>query len=770
MSHCLFIRNNAKTWGGAIFQYKGNLLINATRFLNNTAIHFSGAVSVMKKSIVHIFHCTFTRNKAKYGSAVLTSGSLSVSISHCLFIRNHAKESGGAIYHNENDLLINATRFVNNTAVHDSGAISVTNKSVTHIFHCIFTQNKASFGGAISTVERINISIFHCLFVRNHANASGGAIYHNGNVLLANATRFVNSTAGQDSGAIAVTNKSVAHIFHCILAQNKADVGGALSTASSFSVSISHCSFIRNYANGTGGALSSKKYVEIVNCSFTENLAQRGGGTIYQEGLNSTLLIKNYVFATSSRLHDHHHNGIEVIRSSGNILLKDVSIHDMGIYNTQSKLLIHTSSFEEINFTDINFQCSQGKNILATLPEKQYLPGEDEVIFVAISCSLCPSNLYSVVSGKLGPNLDNQTHAKCYRCPFGGSCENGQIRATNNVWGYRSTKHEIRFSICPFGYCCFGNECTSYSSCTAGREGTLCGKCGKGLTENILNAKCLLPEQCYQPWVWLMVLIAGVVYIGLFMYLKEATLLATTLLIPENFFVSAKCTLRSVICSIKGICKKLTAKISQLPQMANNYSLSEIVECEVQLENPDTIQQLKYSRNNNSDATLFPGLMKIMIGFYQTVVLFKIYNVGKSSGFTHIQEVIATLFNLRTDHLFFQNLSWCPFDNIRGVPKLLFKASFTVYLLIILLILFLIFNIFKRFQNRDSDCTFNSLYSRLYCCTLRILLISYATITVSCFTLLSCVDLGSYGKVLYIDGSIQCYTWWQFIIIAIVCL
>ena len=247
-------------------------------------------------------------------------------------------------------------------------------------------------------------------------------------------------------------------------------------------------------------------------------------------------------------------------------------------------------------------------------------------------------------------------------------------------------------------------------------------------------------------------------------------MLAATLLIPKNFFRSVKCTIRFVICSSKDISRKITTKTNQLQQIADNISRSETVESEIQLENPDTIQQLEYSHNNNSDAALFPGLLKILIGFYQTVILFKIYNVGKSSGFIRIQEIIATLFNLRTDDLFFQNFSWCPFDNITAVPKLLFKASFTLYLLIILLILFLIFNMLKRLQNRDSDCPSNSLSSRFYCCTLRILLISYATITVSCFTLLSCVDLGPYGKVLYIDGSIQCYTWWQFIVIAIVCL
>ena len=53
---------------------------------------------------------------------------------------------------------------------------------------------------------------------------------------------------------------------------------------------------------------------------------------------------------------------------------------------------------------------------------------------------------------------------------------------------------------------------------------------------------------------------------------------------------------------------------------------------------------------------------------------------------------------------------------------------------------------------------------------MRLLLISYSTITVTCFSLLSWVKLGSKGNVLFMDGSIQCYTRWQFIVIAIVCI
>ena len=82
----------------------------------------------------------------------------------------------------------------------------------------------------------------------------------------------------------------------------------------------------------------------------------------------------------------------------------------------------------------------------------------------------------------------------------------------------------------------------------------------------------------------------------------------------------------------------------------------------------------------------------------------------------------------------------------------------------VLLIICKIFGLVKPNYDREA------FYSRLHCGILRVLLISYSTITVSCFTLVFCVELGSLGKVLYIDGTIKCFSLWQYIVIAIICI
>ena len=318
-------------------------------------------------------------------------------------------------------------------------------------------------------------------------------------------------------------------------------------------------------------------------------------------------------------------------------------------------------------------------------------------------------------------------------------------------------------SSCPFGYCCSGIQCRHYSSCATGREGVLCRRCKMGLTENILTPDC----SCHHPWFLILVLLAGVIYVLLFMYLKELAKLLSVLLIPKCIFTKLSIfAKRGILCTLKDTYNKLTNKTSLAEPLTNDICC-ESAECDdVHLELLDTTKLPESSEITQLDDNFIPGLLKIIIFFYQACGLFKVYSAGRSKGSLHvIQEITTTLFSLRTDGLFFQDMSWCPFDNLQPVEKLLFKVSFILYLFIIIGVIFLISKILKLSQNN-----LRTIYTRLYCSTVRITLMSYATITVTCFTLLSCVNLGSKGKVLYIDGSIQCYTWWQFIVIVIICV
>ena len=488
--------------------------------------------------------------------------------------------------------------------------------------------------------------------------------------------------------------------------------------------------------------------------------------------------INDSVFETLPEGHVHGYVGGEVIHSSGKLALNNVFIKDTDTkYTTDKSLLIHTGKSKGIKLEKINVVCPNGKDILAIFPQSSF-QFYDLMAFVRISCSSCSQNSYALSGGQLGPSVSNQIHINCSKCSFGGHCKNGHIRAADNYWGYliKTPNQEIRFASCPFGYCCLGIQCTNYSSCAKGRNGTLCGQCTTGLTENLVTPECVPPEQCRHHWLWIIVMIIGIAYVLLFMYLTEMAQLFKALLISKNVEKAAVIVLsinklRNTFSSMGKWFLKLLNINRHTEAMTDQICFeisngNEIPLC-VAHHVGDTANSCQTSVTENSNADLFPGLLKILMFFYQSSVMYKIYSIRKSSGFLHVvQDLTVRFFNMQADGLFSNSITWCPFDSLQPVSKLIFKASFTFYLLTIVFFAFLIFQVRQLFNN-SCDENRNAFHMRLCCCLLRILLISYGTLTATFLNLLLCVDLGSLGIVLFIDGSIECYQWWQFIVIAI---
>ena len=830
---CSFKRNEAADGGGAI-SYFGNILeISNTAFQHNAAVGWNnaagGALLASSQSNVSVSCCIFERNQAKYlggaiyyegnrldisnttfdnnaavaskrygdGGALSTTGSSNVNISHCYFKENKANE-GGAISHYGNKLEILDTIFVKSTG----SALFTYAKSGVKVCGCRFEGNKAasSDGGAICHSQN-KLDIVNTTFENNLAQSCGGALNADpGSHVVIRYTSFKCNKSGFYGGAISVSeniqslsnmtaegnhglhskvtpdgmaqaeSRPIVSLLYCHLEENTANWSGGAISYGGRHLYIRNTTFVHNHVvsiSGNGGALDASVIsdVEICNSTFKGNMATRAGGTISHMG-GGNLSIKSSVFQTSAYPYRSQYFGGDIIYSSDKLALNQVVFQDINGYNAYNSLLIHTGRFQDIKIADIHAICSRGKKISVSFPKKSDLPSLHVEVFVTVSCSSCPPHSYSLSAGKLGPSLVNQTQIQCHDCPFGGNCINGHIKASDNFWGYSVNKHgqEIHFISCPFGYCCSGSQCTNYNSCATGRHGILCGKCESGFTENILNPDCLIPEECRHPWFLLVPLLGGNVYVLLFMYLQEAARILKNLLIPTRVLSSAK---EDILPRIQNVFRNVKYKHQQAQPMTDDICCEPEDNEEVHLE---VLQTYEFPKPDKSDPSLFPGLFKIVVFFYQTSVLFKVYSVEKSNGLIHlIQERFSAVFSLRPDGLFSQNVSWCPFDGLRPVPKLLFKTSFIVYLFIIIFTIFAISKIIKLLRN-ISDSKSQAYHSRMACCVLRTVLISYGTITVTCFTLLSCVQLGSFGKVLHLDGSIHCYTWWQYIVIAIVCI
>ena len=483
-------------------------------------------------------------------------------------------------------------------------------------------------------------------------------------------------------------------------------------------------------------------------------MATFAGGAIYKKHGDGNLTITDSSFKTLSKyLHGKHFQGGEILYSQGSLNMSGNIIKSMDNYNEYNSLIIHMGKQETIEVNDINVTCSIGKDITATIP-KQLIDLGDVIIAFTIKCSACSPHQYSLLKGDMGPKLDHQLHIQCYDCPSGGKCTNGQIKATDNFWGYRrkSNYNEIHFAACPYGYCCIERQCETYNSCGNGRHDTLCGRCKPGLVENVFTHACLKSEDCYHPWFWCIISITGVLYVLFFVYQKETANRVVDTLVPKRILKSIKDILYDGI-------KHISDKIFK-PSSVGHDNSSESTEYEV--------MQIDHLDPREENESFFPGLLKIVFFFYQTNLLLMVYSGEKLHNFSHfLKEMVTTLFNLRPEGLFFQKITWCPFYGLKPVHKLVFKTSFVFYMLTVISFLAIICKIFRLVK---ADYDTNAFYSRLNCAILRVLLISYSTVTTSCFSLVSCVELGSLGKVLHIDGTIKCFSWWQYIVIAIICI
>ena len=806
------IKNQGDPYGKITYEKRRELVIKASSFLNNSALE-GGAIYVSPYEVkTDIYNCIFKGNTAQtVGGAIKINGKelrLDESSFNDNSASNDAVGKGGAIcstcYINANAttpiskcgddvnvsfpeqlIIIMSSKFSGNNA-HRGGAVAFLSKTANgNISNCTFKANRAHHGGVVWHTGNklfINKSVFH----ENRAYG-GGAFFLSNWANLIIKTSFIENNRVSDRGGVMHANSITtrAAISNCTIKGNTAGVHGGAICHYGKELILSNVYFQSNTlscTNGQGGALylyNSNSYkflfvVNITNCTFDKNMAAFRGAAIV--AIEIKLLIRKSVFLSSSYSHQYGYSGGEFLYSMSKVTLEHVSFHDLDNHNLQSSLITHQGEgkiFKYFNLkSGVRISCFNGKyvemfNQSLSSETKGFLQFER---FFAISCSFCQRNYYSLSAGKLF--FQNQTiiktQIKCYPCPLGGVCENGTIRTSANSWGYDIPGGKLRFITCPFGYCCNQGHCKNYSSCRKGRNGRLCGQCENGLTENLMTSDCLLPKTCRHPWFTMVAIVAGIAYVFVFMYVNEVMAIIKMILIPMTGRDWSKLTeFPTQLCQfITSFFKKIFTRRVEMQYLTNAVSIDQTDSEESVEEMGRVVDIFTYNPvvDDNKTVDMFPGLLKILIFFYQTNILFKIQTGTKSHNFIHLlQEVISATFNLRVDGTFAQDLSWCPFARLQPVSKILLKNSFVVYLFILVILIFVLLKLGKSLKVIGEE-HYVSNKSRLLCCTLRFILISYAGVTNTCFSLLSCVHLDSIGRVLFIDGSIKCYNQWQMIV------
>ncbi|AMD18381.1 hypothetical protein TL18_10405 [Methanobrevibacter sp. YE315] len=258
----LFVNNYGDDYGGAIYNGANNpLTIKNCQFIDNEAADFDGGAIYSLGNVI-VEDSVFMDNSAEdRGGAIFTEQC--VNVTNSLFQSNKVDDShGGAIYSPGKVNVVGST-FKSNKAHWYGGAIR-SSEEVT-VVNSTFEDNNGDQGGAIYTLRNVNVNVnqdpsgpFSSFFINNDADdLDGGAIYSD-NARVVNAV-FSGNSANEDGGAILAC--SDAHVTHCLFESNKAD-GAA----------IMQC---------YGGAIYAKDDISVDNCTFKDNYANDYGGAIY---------------------------------------------------------------------------------------------------------------------------------------------------------------------------------------------------------------------------------------------------------------------------------------------------------------------------------------------------------------------------------------------------------------------------------------------------------------------------------------------------------
>ncbi len=276
ITNCTFVENTAPLDAGAAvaldlerknltngMQAVANLTVFAHQHQNTTEIQNHDTIAKHNVPLWQINKCKFINNTGGIGGAISVKN-VSLTLTENHFINNsafgapaHGQGKGGGVFLKD---------------------------SPTNITSCVFKGNKAWAGGGIAVSGRL-LSINSSIFVENEAvkDAIGraGAIHavilgkNDPNDFWIFNSTFHENKASDEGGAIYTeTAGGIMNVEQTTFLRNSAGIGGAIFSSHA---RMMHCSFEANFADLSGGALTSIGNVNISHCNFTNNAAGRGG-------------------------------------------------------------------------------------------------------------------------------------------------------------------------------------------------------------------------------------------------------------------------------------------------------------------------------------------------------------------------------------------------------------------------------------------------------------------------------------------------------------
>ncbi|XP_068674439.1 uncharacterized protein [Montipora foliosa] len=463
--------------------------------------------------------------------------------------------------------------------------------------------------------------------------------------------------------------------------------------------------------------------VTLKNCTFKDNQGFTASGHVYMKTGYGRLSIDNSIFLDDSKTCTEisstgsfvHSESAGLVRISNSSFTANMNRKFNPIFT-----ITRASSLKVDALT--TFRCPSDKNMKMDEANKtenfQFSQGNNlttcsiELNYITMFCDKCASDFYSLKRG-MTAGLNVVKNTSCRKCPYGASCESGSIKAKQNFWGLPTPKDpsRIQFFPCPLGYCISPSHSIRhpYNACYGNRSGTLCGQCCKGYSEALHSTSCRKNEKCHNHWFWVATIIYVVAFAAYFVFK------------PPIF----------------SVLYKQTFWFKEPP------------------ENDDT--QTLTSREADEE-THDPGYLKIIFYFYQVAELLMLKSPEETLHLLPFIPSVIAIFNFQVKTLY--GSIDCPFPGLNVVTKELFLCLkfFAIFLAI-----GFIYIIHWAASKKISPPKL-TLYLAV---ALETLLLGYETLADTTLKLMHCVPMGISWR-LFIDGNIQCWQWWQYILIGFI--
>ena len=176
-------------------------------------------------------------------------------------------------------------------------------------------------------------------------------------------------------------------------------------------------------------------------------------------------------------------------------------------------------------------------------------------------------------------------------------------------------------------------------------------------------------------------------------------------------------------------------------------------------ENDGSHDKNKVPDNKSDDSTKY---IQILFFYIQDAVLFKINIPGQNYQEKGTIEKILSFSPKILTLTYSKVIHTCFSYAETPVSKILFEMFFGLYLIFIIWLLYLILKLTSKFLKKTSN-----IWAKFKSCLLRAFLLgilfTYQNLVMGAFTLVRCVDIANI-KVLHIEGDVQCYNWWQYLV------